>query len=428
MKKRINLALFISRHLIGPQATANSSISGPIVQIAVYGIALGLAAMICSVAIVRGFQGEIKNKIIGFGSHVQITNLDNHTSEEPLPISAHPLFLEQLKKANGVAHVQAFAYKTGLIKTKSDNKGILLKGVGPDYNWDFIKKNLVAGEVFLAPSDTSKSWTTSDHRRPIVISEKIANRIGKKVGDQLVVYFITENENALGGNEQRLKAFTVVGIYNSGFEEYDKKMAFADMGVIRQLNHWTNEQVGGFEVAVQDFQQLDKEQAAIDDLVGQGYTAQSVKQVNETIFSWLDLQDVNALIVIVLMVLVASINMISALLILILERTNMIGILKSLGATNWLVQKVFLYNATYLIGKGLILGNIFGIGLCWLQLHFGFLKLNQETYYVSVIPISLRWMPIVLLNLGTLLSCLIMLLLPSFIVSKITPIKSIRFA
>ena len=420
MKGRFNLALFISRHLIGAKGAENGSISGPIVRIAVIGIALGLAAMICSVAIVRGFQGEIKNKIIGFGAHIQITSLDNHTSDEPLPISEHPEFLKDLQSTPGIQHIQIFAYKTGLIKTKTDNKGILIKGIGPDYNWDFINKNLIAGRVF----DTDKDSLI----KPIVISEKIANRIGKKVGDKLIVYFITQKQEAIGGYEQRLKEFTITGIYNSGFEEYDKKIVFADIKVIRRLNYWNNQQVGGFELALTDFKQLDAFQEKINDLVGQGYTAQSVKQVNETIFSWLDLQDVNAIIVIVLMVVVAAINMISALLILILERTNMIGILKALGANNWLIQRVFLFNATYLITKGLIWGNIIGIGLCWLQLHFGFLKLPQETYYVPVIPISLKIWPIVLLNLGTLFCCFIMLLLPSLIVSKITPIKSIRFA
>ena len=337
-----------------------------------------------------------------------------------MPISENPEFLKELQKTPGIQHIQTFAYKTGLIKTKTDNKGILIKGIGPDYNWDFINKNLIAGRVF----DTNKDSLI----KPIVISEKIANRIGKKVGDKLIVYFITQKPEAIGGYEQRLKEFTITGIYNSGFEEYDKKIVFADIKVIRKLNYWNNRQVGGFELALTDFKQLDAFQEKINDLVGQGYTAQSVKQVNETIFSWLDLQDVNAIIVIVLMVVVAAINMISALLILILERTNMIGILKALGANNWLIQKVFLFNATYLITKGLIWGNVIGIGLCWLQLHFGFLKLPQETYYVPVIPISLKIWPIVLLNLGTLFCCFIMLLLPSLIVSKITPIKSIRFA
>ena len=380
--------------------------------------------MILSVAIVTGFQHEIREKIIGFGAHIQITNYDNNTSQEPAPIDRIQSFLPSLRHLPDVKHVQVYAIKNGLIKTKTDNEGVLLKGVGSDYDWTFIKRNLKGGSVFTV--------NDSMNGKEIVVSQRIANRLGKKVGDRLLVYFITQRANgdSLSSRlpEQRVKEFIISGLYETGFDEFDKKMVFVDIAQLQKLNYWTRNQVGGFEVLIHDFKRLDAAETDVNAAVGDKLSAQSIRRVNETIFSWLDLQDVNALIVIVLMIVVASINMISALLILILERTNMIGILKALGLGNWSIQKVFLYNATYLIGKGLLWGNIIGLGLCFIQLHFGLIKLPQETYYVPVVPISINWWEILFLNLGTLFACLIMLLLPSLIVSRITPVKAIRFS
>ncbi len=413
---------FIAKRILN-SGKQSKQISTPIVGIAVAGISLGLIVMIITVAIVTGFQKEIREKIIGFGAHIQITSYDNNTSQEPTPIKKNQDFIPVIKQLKEVRHVQEFAIKNGLIKTKTDNEGVLLKGIGKSFDWAFINKNLLEGTVFTTDDSTAS--------KKIVISKSISNRLDKKLNDRLLIYFITQKtDDSLGTvrYEERVKEFFISGIYNSGFDEYDKKMVFVDIAQIQKLNYWDADEIGGFEVSIADFNQMDKVTDEIDGFVGNGLTAQSIRQVNETIFSWLDLQDVNALVVIALMILVASINMISALLILILERTNMIGILKSLGSNNKSIQKIFLFNAAYLIGKGLLWGNVIGIGLCLVQQQFGIITLPEETYYVSVVPINISLTQLLLLNLGTLLACLSMLLIPSFIVSKITPIKAIRFS
>jgi lipoprotein-releasing system permease protein len=280
---------------------------------------------------------------------------------------------------------------------------------------------LKAGKAFnLTDTGASKN---------IVISKYLADKLELKVDDKMIIYFLTKKEDSLNIQyEQRVKVFYISGIYETGFEDIDKQLVLVDIRQIQKLNYWCNDQVGGFEIAIKDYKKIDKVGEYVNDLVGQGLVAQTVKEVNPTVFSWLDLQDLNAIIVIVLMILVAGINMISALLVLILERTNMIGILKALGAKNNSIQKIFLYNAAYLIGKGMLWGNIIGLGIALFQQYFGLFKLDQATYYVSVIPININFGTILLLNIGTLLSCLIMLIIPSFIVSKITPVKAIRFS
>jgi lipoprotein-releasing system permease protein len=419
----MNPELFIAKRILNG-AKQSKQVSTPIVRIAVAGIGLGLAVMIITVAIVTGFQKEIREKIIGFSAHILVTNYDNNTSQEPAPIERQQKFLPALKQLPGVKHVQAFAVKNGLIKTKTDNEGVLLKGVERDFDWSFVKKNLKQGEVF--------SVNDAEPGKKIVISKSIAGRLDKEVGDRLLVYFLTKknNSDSIGGMqyEERVKEFFISGIYSTGFDEYDKKIVFVDIAQLQKLNYWNHNQVGGFEISINNFDDIVKVGEEVDGLIGQDLSAQTIRQANETIFSWLDLQDVNAWIVIGLMVLVASINMISALLILILERTNMIGILKALGSDNRSIQKIFLFNAAYLIGQGLLWGNIIGLGLCLIQQQFGIITLPEETYYVPVVPIHINMVQILLLNAGTLLTCLLMLLLPSFIVSKITPVKAIRFS
>jgi len=416
----LNTERFISRRIIFGSGKANQ-LSSPITKIAVLGITLGLAVMILTVSIVTGFQIEIRNKLIGFGSHILISNYDNNETSEPQPISSEQPFLKEIQSDPDISHIQSFATKSGIVKTRSANEGVLLKGIGGDYDWDFIQKNLISGEVFHA-GDTSLS-------KNIVISKYLADRLDLKLNDKMVIYFLTKKEDSVSiAYEQRVKAFYISGIYSSGFEDIDKKLVLVDLGQIRKLNYWNDQQVGGFEIAIKDYKKLDEIGDKVNILIGQGLSAQTIKDTNPTVFSWLDMQDVSAIIVIILMLIVAGINMISALLILILERTNMIGILKALGASNAGIQKIFLYNASYLIGKGLLYGNILGIGIALIQHYFGIFKLDQTTYYVSVIPIHLNLLSILLLNLGTLVSCLLMMILPSFIVSKITPVKAIRFS
>lgn len=390
-------------------------------RIAVAGIGLGIAVMILTVGIVRGFQMEIRNKLIGFGSHIQVSNYDNNVSDEPQPIDVRQSFLGSLSQLPDFKHVQVYATKSGIIKTKTDNEGVLLKGIGADYDWDFIRQNLISGAPFTV-SDTGLS-------KSIVLSSYLADKLQLKLNDKMVVYFLTRKSDSTSVSyEQRVKTFYISGIYETGFDEIDKRLVLVDIGQIRKLNYWSDQQAGGFEISLNSYDHLDETGQQVNELVGQGLIAQTIKEVNPTVFSWLDLQDINASIVIVLMLLVAGINMISALLILVLERTNMIGILKALGATNFQIQQVFLYNAAYLILKGLFWGNVAGIGLALFQQYTHFFTLDQATYYVSVIPIRLELLPILMLNIATLFTCLVMLVLPSFIVSRITPVKAIRFS
>lgn len=416
----MNTERFIAKRIISGTG-ANNQLSHPIVRISVIGIALGLAVIILTVAVVTGFQNEIRNKLIGFGSHIQVSNYDNNVSDEPQPIDKEQLFLSELKNNSEISHVQPYATKSGIIKTKTDNEGVLLKGIDQDYDWKFINDNLKEGAAFTV-SDTGVS-------RDIIISKHLADKLELKLKDKMIIYFLTQKEDSESIRyEQRVKVFYISGIYETGFEDIDKRLVLVDLKQIQKLNYWTEDQVGGFEIAIKDYKKIDELGEYVYDIVGQDLTAQTIKEINPTIFSWLDLLDVNAIIVIVLMIVVAGINMISALLVLILERTNMIGILKALGARNGSIQKIFLYNAAYLIGKGMLYGNIIAIAIALIQQQFGILKLDQTTYYVSVIPINLNFFHILILNLGTLVCCILMLIVPSFIISKITPVKAIRFS
>ena len=415
----MNIERFIAKRIIFGTEKSNQ-FSRPVIRISMLGIALGLAVMILTVSIVTGFQREIRNKLIGMGSHIQITNYDNNASNEPQPISKNQVFLNELKSNPDINHFQVYATKSGIIKTKTDNEGVMLKGIGADYDWGFIDKNLKSGKSFSV-SDTGVS-------KNIIISKYLADKLELKLDEKMVIYFLTKKEDSSSTQyEQRVKVFYISGIYETGYEDIDKRLVLVDIRQIQKLNYWNEDQIGGFEIAIKDYKKIDKVGEVVNELVGQGLVEQTVKEVNPTVFSWLDLQDMNAIIVITLMILVAGINMISALLILILERTNMIGILKALGAKNNSIQKIFLYNAAYLIGKGMLWGNILGIGIALFQQYFGLFKLDQATYYVSVIPININLLYVLLLNIGTLMSCLIMLIIPSFIVSKITPVKAIRF-
>jgi len=415
----LNTEQFLAKRIISGSGSSNR-LSRPIVRISIIGIALGLAVMILTVAIVRGFQQEVRNKLIGMGSHIQITNYDNNSSDEPHPINKNQPFLKE-QTLPEISHIQIYTIKTGIVKTKTVNEGIVLKGIGNDYDWRFISKNLKAGTVFTV-SDTGLS-------RSIVISKFMADKLELQLNDKMVIYFLTKKKDSvLTQYEQRAKAFYISGIYETGMEDIDKTLALVDIRQLQKINYWTPDQIGGFEMSITNYDEIDKIGEEVNELIGDGLKAETIKEINPTIFSWLELQDVNAIIVIALMILVAGINMISALLILILERTNMIGILKALGSTNTSIQKIFLYNAAYLIGKGLLWGNFIGLGLAFIQKQYGIFKLDEATYYVAVIPIDLNWMHILLLNIGTLLCCLLMLIVPSFIVSKITPVKAIRFS
>ena len=414
----MNIEKFIARRILSGKDNA-SSFSRPIINISVYAIVLGLSVMILTVAIISGFKKEIQNKLIGFGSHIQITNYDWNDSNEPRPISKSQPFLPALLANNEVKHVQVYATKSGVVKTKTDNEGVVLKGVGSDYDWTFIDQSIKSGSSFRVSDTVSKS---------ILISKYLADKLMLDVNDKVVIYFVTKKVSEEASSyAKRVKAFYISGIYETGFEDIDKATVIVDIRQIQNLNYWTEDQIAGFEVLVYDYNKVDEVGDEVYHMIGHDLTSRTIKELNASIFSWLSWQDVNGVVVITLMILVAAINMISALLVLILERTNMIGILKALGATDGSVRKVFLYNAAYLIGRGVLWGNVLGLSIAFIQFQFGIFKLDQATYYVSVIPISINIVHVLLLNLGTFACCMLMLILPSFVVTKITPVRAIQF-
>jgi len=405
----LNLPFFIAKRI-----TFNSkrTFSKLIVRIAILGIMLGLTVMILAVAIVKGFKSEIREKVRGFSGDIQIARLDLNTSYENTPFSISDPELKKISTSSGISFIQPFATKPGIINAGDEAEGVVLKGVDKTYNWDYFKNILIAGKV-IDFSDPVKA------RSQILISKFTADRLNLKVGDDFLMYFI---ENSL-----RKRKFEIAGIYNLGVEEVDKVFVIGDLDLIRSLNNWEPAQVGGYELRVSDFNELNNIEEKVYENLGVELKSYTVKEYYPAIFEWLSLLDVNTQVILILMMAVAVINMISALLIMILERTNMIGILKALGSSNWNIRKIFLYNATYLIGVGLLTGNVLGIGLGLFQHYTHFFTLDQASYYMSFVPIQLDVKDILFLNAGTLLISLIVLLIPSLLVTRISPLKAIRF-
>lgn len=408
----MNTELFIVRKILFQKQGDGPSQSKPIVNIAVWAIALGVAVMIISVAVLTGFQKQITDKVIGFGGHIQITDFNTNNSFEPNPIDSQTVKLNEINKVAGVKHTQVFATKAGIIKTDEAIEGVVLKGIDKNYDLSFFQKNMQSGHV-ISFADSGKS-------NDILISKKLADKLKFKAGDNLLMYFIQQ--------PPRMRKFTVCGIYESGLEDFDDKYVLCDIQHIQKLNDWKPEQIGGVEVSVKNFEELNAVGERVYNAIGYDLDSKTIREVYPQLFDWLDLQNINVIVILVMMVAVGAINMITALLILILERTNMIGLLKALGSNNLSLRKLFLYQAMYLIGKGLLWGNFIGIGLCLLQLKFGFAHLDQASYYVSLVPIHLDWMYIFLLNAGTLLVCSLILILPSYLVTRISPVKAIRFS
>ena len=373
---------------------------------------LGLAVMILAVAIVKGFKTEIREKVRGFSGDIQISKLNLNSSYENTPFSMSDTEYSKISKSKGISFIQPFATKPGIINAGDEAEGVVLKGVDKNYNSQYFENILVDGR-FIDFSDSTKS------KSQILISKYTADRLNLKVGDDFLMYFI---ENSL-----RKRKFEIVGIYNLGVEEVDKVFVIGDLNLIRSLNNWENNQVGGYELRVDNFDNLEQIEAQVYDELSVDLKSYSVKQYYPAIFEWLSLLDVNTEVILFLMIVVAVINMISALLIMILERTNMIGILKALGSSNWNIRKIFLYNASYLIGIGLLSGNILGIGLGIFQQETHFFTLDQASYYMSFVPVQLNIRDIILLNAGTLVISLLVLLIPSLLVSRISPLKAIRF-
>jgi lipoprotein-releasing system permease protein len=413
----LNAELFIAKKITGT-GEDKKHISGPIVNIAVFGISLGLAVMILSVAIVTGFKNEVRNKVIGFGAHIQITNFDSNNSFETVPINRKQVSNELLNQIKGVKHTQVYITKSGIIKTKENIQAIVLKGIENGFDWSFFEKSLVDGSIFQM-DDSIKS-------NRILISEYIANLLQLKVGDKLTVYFVQE--------PPRMRPFIVSGIYKTSIEDFDKAFAIVDMRHLQKLNDWDANQISGYEIQIDNYENLEALTDSVFDVAGYHFTEDGSKlkitnimQRYPQIFDWLNLQDINVWIILGLMLLVAGFNMISGLLILILERTNMIGLLKGLGYSSWRIRKIFLYQSGFLIGKGLLWGNLIGIALCLLQQHFGLIPLDEATYYIDKVPINLHVLHLLYLNVGTLLITVAMMVIPSYVITKISPAKAIKF-
>lgn len=413
----MNLPYFIAQRLIKGRREG-TSFSRPINTIAIVGIAVGLAVMILSVSILTGFKQQIREKVVGFGSDIQITNFDSNNSFETAPISSSLDFVPKIMNLPGIKHIEVFATKAGIIKTDENIQGVVLKGVGSDFDWDYFKSNIIDGMVFKV-TDTA---ITSK----VIISKKISDMLNLKTGDSFVMHFIQD--------PPRMRKFTISGIYETSLEEFDKIYVFCDIGHIRKLNGWKDDQVSGFEIFINDFSKLDYITQSIRDVIGYKLTKDetkvhviNIKEKYPQIFDWLNFQDLNVIIIITLMLVVAGFNMISGLLILILEKTNMIGILKALGTQDKTIRRVFLYQASYLICKGLLWGNLIGIGLALVQFYTGALSLDPVSYYIKTVPVNLSVTHIILLNAGTMAAIVLMLLIPSQLVSRIAPVKAIRY-
>jgi lipoprotein-releasing system permease protein len=409
----LNFELFIAKRIIGNKSY-KSSVSAPIIKIGITAITIGIIVMLIAIATCLGLQKKIRDKITAFNGHIEITHYDANVSDETqIPISVNQPFYPNFNTVDGVTHIQAVATKFAVIRTETDFEGAVVKGVGNDFNWAIFKEFLVEGRL---PNYSKK------RNEELLISHYLANRLGYKVGDKA---------QALFGNNltapPRIMNFTIVGIYSSGFKDFDEKFCFADLRHIQRLNKWKPDQVGSFEVFIDDFDKIDETLIDVYQETDSFLNAESITQKYFSTFEWIKIFDTNTYIIIVIMIIVASINMITALLVLILERTQMIGILKALGTNNWSVRKVFLYNASYLVGLGLFWGNLIGIGLLLIQKYFKVIPLDPATYYVSEAPVYISLNYIILLNIGTFIACLLMLLIPSVIITKISPVKAIRF-
>ena len=369
--------------------------------------------MIVAIAIVTGFQQEIRAKVIGFGAHIQISKYDTNHSFESSPISNADSYLKDIKQLPGIKHLQSFATKAGIVKSGEQIEGVVFKGVGKNYDSGFYQKHLIAGSLPVLP-DSGRS-------NEVLISKTQSKQLKLNVGDGLLMYFVQDPPKA--------RKFIISGIYDTGLgdNDFDKIYVIGDIRVVQQLNKWTANQVSGIEVQLNDFSQLDAMEKIVYQNIPNDLDAQSVRSRYPQIFSWLDLMDTNVYIIIGLMLIVSIINMVTSLLIMILERMQLIGVLKALGGDNRLVIALFLRQASMLVGKGMLIGNILGIGLCVLQAQTGLLTLNQETYYLSVVPINLQVVDVLLLNAATFGICLISLLIPAMLVTRITPARVIRF-
>ena len=410
----MNFEFFIAKRLISAQSY-KSSVSAPIIKIGVLAIAISTIVMLFAVAISVGLQQKIRDKAVAFNGHITISNFDTNLSEgAQAPIKKNQLFYPQFKDVDGITHVQAIAQKFGIIRTETDFEGLFLKGVGIDYNWQYFKEFLIQGTL----PNYSESYSDE-----VLISEHLAKRLLFKLGDTFQMYFLKSDSSS----PPSIRKFKIAGIFNSGFEELDQTFLIGDLNHVQRLNRWSKDQVGQFEVFIQDYEDLEAKGLEVYAETPSTLNAQTVKQKYPVIFDWIAIFDKNTYGIIAMMILVGVINMITALLVLILERTQMIGILKALGSRSWSIQKVFIYTASYLAITGLILGNGIGLLLLFIQKYLSPITLNPSVYYVSKAPVDINLWTILCLNLLTFTICVLVLIIPSYLIAKIAPVKAIKF-
>lgn len=414
----MNFSFFIA-HKLYKDKGGRQHVSRPAITIATAGVAIGLVVMLLSVFVVLGFKHTIRDKVIGFGSHIQVTNFMTQMSSDQAPIAMNDSMMKVIGGIEGVKHVERFAYKQGILKTDSDFLGVMFEGVAQEYDTTFIHHNMVAGSI--------PKFSDSQSGNHILISRNIADKLKVNAGDRIFAYFIDENG-------VRMRRFTIQGIYQTNLSQYDLVMCFADLYTTVKLNAWQPDQVSGAAITVNDFKQLDEVESwfvekinRTEDRYGETYATQTIRDINPQIFSWLDLLDMNVWIILVLMVSVAGVTMISGLLIIILERTTMIGVLKALGTRNKTIRHIFLWFAAFIIGRALLIGNAIALGMALLQQWTGIIKLDPATYYVSTVPVEINIPLLIILNVATLLISLFVLIAPSYLISHIHPAKSMRY-
>ena len=414
----MNLPLFIAKKIYGGK-NEGKQVSRPAIRIATAGVAIGLAVMLISVSVVLGFKHTIRDKVIGFGSHIQVGNFMTLQTGDFYPIQMDDSMLTVLKTIPGVKHVQRYAMKQGILKTDHDFLGVVFKGIGAEYDTTFLHQNMRQGHI--------PRFTDNASSNKILISQSIADKLGVKANDKIYSYFIDKNG-------VRTRRFTIEGVYQTNLSQYDDITCFTDLYTAVKLNGWEDDQTTGAELTVKDFSQLDDVENLVVkkvnrtlDHYGETYSSKTIRELCPQIFSWLDLLDLNVWIILALMIAVAGVTMISGLLIIILERTVMIGILKALGARNKTIRHTFMWFAAFIIGKGMLIGNIVGLGLISLQQFTGLVKLNPQTYYVNTVPVEYNIPLFIILNVATLLICLFVLIAPSYLISHIHPAKSMRY-
>lgn len=418
---RVNFEWFTVRRILSSEKH-KGSVSAPIIKIAIAAIAAGMAIMILSIATGVGLQQKIRQKVESFNGSVTLVNIENQGQiEDVVPWTCTPEVRGQLSQVNGVAHVQATAHKPALILTETDFEGIVLKGVGPDYHWTQLSEYLTQGR-WIDPGAVLNN--------EIVISQTIAQRLSLTVGARLNTYFLDQYEDEIQDQsipKTRARGFEVVGIYDSGFDDFDRQMVFVDLRHIQRLNRWRGDEIGRLEVLAQDGVDLNVLTRALYDIAPVNVDAVSMYASFFNIFEWLSLFDFNIYLIVIIMIIVATINMVTALIVLILERTRMIGIFQAMGAGNWRIQKMFLMQAAYIVLWGLFWGNLLGLGMIWIQDTWQIIQLDPQTYYVHSAPVRLSLASWIMLNLGTFVLCLLFLLIPSSLIAKISPVRALRF-